>query len=79
MFIDPVKRNPTSTSLQPTKVDFGSLVNEISGMQDFGSKARQATASIGDIRKAELAKELYPTALKVCCHCLFRFYFLLNK
>lgn len=34
-------------------------------MSDFGSKARQGTAAIGDIRKAELAKELDPTVLRV--------------
>ena len=34
-------------------------------MSDFGSKARQGTAAIGDIRKAELAKELDPIVLKV--------------
>lgn len=40
-------------------------------MSDFGSKARQGTAAIGDIRKAELAKELDPTVLKV--HSIFFF------
>ena len=37
-------------------------------MSDFGSKARQGTAAIGDSRKAELAKELDPTVLRVSSH-----------
>jgi hypothetical protein len=43
-------------------------------MSDFGSKARQGTAAIGDIRKAEVAKELDPTVLKVCSHIHFLFF-----
>ncbi len=39
-------------------------------MSDFGSKARQGTAAIGDIRKAELAKELDPIVFKVCFDCI---------
>jgi hypothetical protein len=35
-------------------------------MSDFGATSRQATAAIGDARKAELAKELDPIVLKVC-------------
>jgi hypothetical protein len=37
-------------------------------MSDFDSKARQGTSAIGDICKAELTKELDPTALKACSH-----------
>ncbi len=46
-------------------------------MSDFGSKARQGTAPIGDIRKAELAKELDPTVLKVCFN--FFYFILINN
>ncbi len=42
-------------------------------MSDFGSKARQGTAPIGDSRKAELAKELDPIVLKVYFHFFFYF------
>jgi hypothetical protein len=34
-------------------------------MSDFGSKARQGTAAIGVIRRAELAKDLDPIVLRV--------------
>lgn len=61
-----MKPNPNVVRPQATKIDFSKLVQEQAGMSDFGSKARQGTASIGDIRKAEIAKELDPTVLKVC-------------
>jgi hypothetical protein len=44
-------------------------------MSDFGSKARQGTAPIGDSRKAELAKELDPIVLKVYFHFFFTLVF----
>ncbi len=43
------------------------------GTSDFGLKARQGTATIGDIRKAELAKDLDPTILKVYFHLFYLF------
>ncbi len=67
-FIDPIKPNLNAARPQATKIDFSTLVQEQAGMSDFGSKARQGTAAIGDIRKAELAKELDPTVLKACSH-----------
>ncbi|CAF3719474.1 unnamed protein product [Rotaria magnacalcarata] len=62
---NPIKPNANTTRLQPSKIDFVTLVREQAGMSDFGSKARQGTAAIGDIRKAELAKELDPTVFRV--------------
>ncbi|CAF0853451.1 unnamed protein product [Adineta steineri] len=71
---NPMKPNPpppsqttTSTSARPqaSKLDFDTLVQQQAGMSDFGSKARQGTAAIGDIRKAELAKDLDPDVLRV--------------
>ncbi|CAF2790523.1 unnamed protein product [Rotaria sp. Silwood2] len=59
------KPNPSSSRPQSTPFDFDILVREQSGMSDWGSKARQGTEAIGDIRKAELAKELDPSVLKV--------------
>ncbi len=47
-------------------------------MSDFGATSRQATAAIGDARKAELAKELDPIVLKVCFVNL-QIFFNLNK
>ncbi len=73
-FIDPVKPNPNAARPQATKIDFSTLVQEQAGMSDFGSKARQGTAPIGDIRKAELAKDLDPIVLKVCSHIYFFFF-----
>ena len=61
-----MKPNPSSARPQASKIDFDTLVQQQAGMSDFGSKTRQGTASIGDIRKTELAKELDPTVLKVC-------------
>ncbi len=77
LFVDPVKPNPSSARPQATKIDFDTLVREQAGMSDFGSKARQGTAAIGDIRKAELAKELDPTVLKVCFN--FFYFILINN
>jgi hypothetical protein len=65
-FVDPVKSNPSSVRPPASKVNFDSLVDELAGISDFGSKARQGTAPIGDIRKAELAKELDPNVFRVC-------------
>lgn len=64
-FLDPIKTNVTAARPQASKIDFDTLVREQAGMSDFGSKARQGTAAIGDIRKAELAKDLDPTELRV--------------
>ena len=64
--LDPIKPNPNVARPQATKIDFITLVQEQAGMSDFGSKARQGTATIGDIRKAEISKELDPIVLKVC-------------
>lgn len=64
---NPINKPTPTTAARPqaSKIDFDTLVREQAGMSDFGSKARQGTAAIGDIRKAELAKELDPTVLKV--------------
>ncbi|CAF1107828.1 unnamed protein product [Adineta ricciae] len=62
---NPVQPPPAQARSQATKIDFDTLVREQAGMSDFGSKARQGTAAIGDIRKAELAKDLDPTVLRV--------------
>ncbi len=65
-FVDPVKSNPSSVRPPASKVNFDSLLKDAAGISDFGSMARQGTAAIGDIRKAELAKELDPNVFKVC-------------
>ncbi|CAF3608260.1 unnamed protein product [Rotaria sp. Silwood1] len=62
---NPVKPNPSTSRPQSSPFDFDTLVREQSGMSDWGSKTRQGTETIGDIRKAELVKELDPIVLKV--------------